>query len=72
MPWKVDEKMLLIYRQMLPKDAFKHGIDKVKKYDNSKNETGQMADEFIGEFAPFGTFLNTQQFLRINDITTME
>ena len=72
MPWKVDEKMLLIYRQMLPKDAFKHGIDKVKKYDNSKNETGQMADEFIGEFAPFGTFLNTQHFLRINDITTME
>ena len=72
MPWKVNEKMLLIYRQMLPRKEFEHGINKVKKYDNDKNEKGQMADEFIGDFAPFGKFIGVQQFLLIDDIKRLE
>ena len=72
MPWEVNEKMLLIYRQMLPRKEFEHGINKVKKYNNDKNEKGQMADEFIGDFAPFGKFIDIQQFLLIDDIKKIE
>jgi hypothetical protein len=72
MPWKVNEKMLLIYRQMLPKREFENGIDKVKKFDNNKNEMEQQADKYIKGFAPFGKFIAVQQFLMIDDIKKME
>ena len=71
MPWKVNEKMLLIYRQMLPKKEFENGIDKVIKFDNDKNEIGQEADKYIKGYAPFGKFIGIQLFLQIDDLKKM-
>ena len=57
MPWKVKEKMMLVYRHMLPADGFKNGINSVPFYDGSKPEKGQEGSQFIGDYAPRGKLI---------------
>lgn len=59
MPWKTDEKMLLIYRHMLPNPDFKQGIDKVASYDPEKPAADQVAIKTIGDYAMVGKLVPT-------------
>jgi hypothetical protein len=63
MPWLVNEKMLLVYRNMLPNPKFKYGTNSVKKIDKAKPLTNQYGDKFIGNYAPIGFFLNKDVLL---------
>lgn len=54
MPWLAGDKMLLIYRHMLPNPSFKHGIDKVPSYVSGKPAADQIAIKTIGDYAMIG------------------
>jgi len=54
MPWKVRDKMLLVYRHMLPRADFKYGIDKVPSFDPDKPKYGQEGRAYIADYAPVG------------------
>ena len=68
MPWLVNEKMLLIYRNMLPNTNFKNGANAVVKFDKNKPVKDQLASRFIGSFAPTGFFYLSMMFLKFDTI----
>lgn len=66
MPWNVKSgKMILIYRNMLTKSGFTGAFTKVPKLDgsNSLNVFLQAADAFIGDYAPKGKRMTTDEYL---------
>ncbi len=63
MPWKVHEKMLLVYRHMIPRADFANGNDKVPTIDHSKPAEGQRGTKFIGDYAPTGKLIPLQDVL---------
>lgn len=67
MPWKTKNKMLIIYRQMLPLKQYKFGIDKVPQYDPNK-QFNQYGSIYIQDYSPVGRFISLQDFLLINDL----
>lgn len=62
-PWLVHDKVVMIYRHMLPAKNFAHGIDKVPVTDKSKPIKGQEATAFIGDYAPTAKFVPTADLL---------
>lgn len=56
-PWKVHQKMLLVYRHMLPSPDFKNGINHVPVVDKSAPHAGQEGAAFIGDYAPVGKLI---------------
>ena len=54
MPWLVKDKMLLIYRNMLPNPTYKNGVNCVPGYDKNNPEKNHEADFYIGAYAPMG------------------
>ncbi len=68
MPWLVSEKMLLVYRHMLPNKNFKYGTNSVNKMDKSEPLTNQYGNKFIGNYAPVGFFFNKDVFLNAKTI----
>lgn len=68
MPWVVNEKMLLIYRNMLPNPNYKKATNSVPKLDKSKPIKEQTATNFIGNFAPIGFFFTMDSFLNSKTI----
>lgn len=68
MPWLVNEKMLLIYRNMLPNTNFKNGANAVVKFDKNKPVKDQLASRFIGSFAPTGFLFKYDVFLKFDTI----
>jgi hypothetical protein len=66
MPWNVKSgKMILIYRNMLTKSGFTGAFTRVPKLDgsNSLNVFIQAADAFIGDYAPKGKRMITDEYL---------
>lgn len=63
MPWLVNEKLLLIYRNMLPNPKFKFGTNSVKKINKAEPLPNQYGDNFIGNYSPIGFFFNKDVFL---------
>jgi hypothetical protein len=66
MPWNVkSSKMILIYRNMLTKSGFSGAFTNVPKLDgsNSLNVFLQAADAFIGDYAPKGKRMTTDEYL---------
>ena len=63
-PWRVKEKMLLVYRHMLPNDSFQYGINSVPTLDESKPGKGQEGSAFIGDYAPVGSLIPKNEFLK--------
>lgn len=61
MPWKVHQKMLLVYRHMLPGNGFTNGIDQVPSVDKQKSPEGQEGSAFIGKFAPTGKLISSDE-----------
>lgn len=68
MPWLVNDKMLLIYRNMLPSIGFKYGANNVPKINPSKELKSQIGSNFIGDYSPVGQFFNYEDFLKSNTI----
>jgi hypothetical protein len=68
MPWLVGEKMLLVYRHMLPRADFANGIDKVPAFDRSRPKEGQEGAAFIGDYAPVGLLVDTDALLAMPDL----
>ena len=68
MPWLVNEKMLLVYRNMLPNPNFKYGANSVNNIDKTKPLPNQYGDEFIGNYAPIGHFFNKDVLLNSTTI----
>ncbi len=68
MPWLVGEKMLLIYRHMLPNPDYKNGTNSVPAMDKSKSPIDQSGDKAIGEYSPIGFFFNKDTFLNSKTI----
>jgi len=71
MPWLVKEKMLLIYRHMLPKEGYKYGVDSVATLNKSKPAKGQEGSVFIGEYSPLGALIPKAQLLKSTRIDEM-
>ncbi len=63
MPWLVGEKMLLVYRHMLPRADFANGIDKVPAFDRTLPKKGQEGGAHIGDYAPVGVLIDTGALL---------
>ena len=68
MPWKTREKMLLIYRQMLPRSDFMQGIDKVPPYDPGKPASGQDASLSIGDHAITGRLMDPAELMSMTSL----
>lgn len=68
MPWLVKDKMLLIYKNMLPNVNYKNGVNAVVKFDRTKSEDSQRGDVFIGEYAPIGKLLPANSFVKLKNI----
>jgi hypothetical protein len=68
MPWVVGDKMLLIYRHMLPNPDYKIGTNSVPIMDKSKSPIEQSGDKTIGEYSPIGFFFNKDAFLKSKTI----
>jgi len=68
MPWLVHEKMLLIYRNMLPSPNFVYGANSVNKLDKTKPVKDQVANRFIGNYAPTGFMFKYDTFLKFDKI----
>ena len=58
MPWRVGEKMLLVYRHMLPRADFAYGIDKVPAFDKTRPAPEQAGHVSIGDYAPTGLLVD--------------
>ncbi len=58
MPWKVGQKMLLVYRHMLPRADYAFGIDKVPGFVKDTPEAGQEGRAHIGDYAPIGKLMD--------------
>jgi len=67
MPWKTGEKMLLIYRHMLPSANFKQGIDKVASFDPKKPAKDQIAIKTIGAYALTGKLVPTSSLSALSE-----
>lgn len=63
MPWKATNEMLLVYRHMLPKADYVHGINQVADYVGDKPEKGQEGRAFIGDYAPVGRLISHTEAL---------
>lgn len=63
MPWKVHDKMLLVYRHMMPRKDFGGGIDKVPVFEKGEPARGQSGTVAIGDYAPIGKFLSLRDLL---------
>lgn len=63
MPWQAGDKMLLIYRHMLPNSDFAQGIDKVTSYDPAKPAADQLAIKKIGASALAGKLVDSKAVL---------
>lgn len=63
MPWEATDKMLMVYRHMLPTAGFKNGVDKVPVFDLDKPAVEQAASLFIGDYAPRGILINKADVL---------
>ena len=59
MPWKAGNKMLMIYRHMLPNADFAHGIHKVKPFDPKLPAADQVAIKTIGQYAMIGKMIES-------------
>ena len=63
MPLKVRDKMILIYRQMLPKAGFKYSINNVPVASPDKPESNQPAFKVIGDYALRAKLVDTNTLL---------
>lgn len=63
MPWKTDNKMVILYRQMLPHTGFENGINSVPIYDETKEEKGQEGQAYIGDYAPIGKLFSPEEIM---------
>jgi len=72
MPWKAKEKMLLIYRHMLPKDDYEHGINQVAIFSHEKPEQGQEGSAFIGDYSPIGKLISKQDALSLKELPELK
>ena len=68
MPWKSSDKMLMVYRHMLPSADFEYGVDKVPVFDLDKPDVGQVAGLFIGDYAPRGIMMNKADVLSATQV----
>ncbi|OAZ05491.1 hypothetical protein [Flavobacterium succinicans] len=68
MPWLTKEKMLLIYRNMLPNENYKLGVNSVPEMDKTKPAEKQRGERFIGEFSPISNFFSTEIFMKSTSI----
>lgn len=68
MPWLANEKMLLVYRNMLPNLNFKYGTNAVNMIDKTKPLSNQYGEKYIGNYAPVGFFFNKEVLLNSNTI----
>lgn len=69
MPWKATDDMLLVYRHMLPKDDYPHGVNQVPDYNPEKPEKGQEGRAFIGDYAPVGKLISRKEAATLKDFT---
>lgn len=60
MPWKVGNKMLLIYRHMLPNSNFEFGINNVPSFVHDQRAEDQYAYKTIGSYAMSGKLVETK------------
>lgn len=67
MPWRVKDKILLIYRHMLPNKDFENGIDKVTTYDPSQPLEDQIASKTIGAYAMVGKLVESTTILSMSE-----
>ena len=58
MAWQVRDKMLLVYRNMIPRADYKTGVNSVPFYDHAKPASSQTGRTFIGDYAPVGILMN--------------
>ena len=70
MPWQSGQKMLLIYRHMLPGTNFENGIDKVAVFDSSKPVSEQFAIKTIGSYALVGQLINSEDIFAMSKFPT--
>ena len=63
MAWQVGEKMLLVYRNMLPRAGYEHGTDSVPFYDHGRSAASQAGRAFIGDYAPVGLLVAEEDIL---------
>ena len=68
MPWLVGDKMLLVYRNMMPRAGYTKGVNAVPKFDKTKNETLQRGEKFIGEYAPVGKAIAADALMSMEKI----
>ncbi len=67
MPWLAGEKVLMIYRHMLPATEFSRGIDKVKPYDPKQPAEEQVAVRTIGKYALAGELTTRDSVLAMSE-----
>ena len=65
MPWKVHDKMLLVYRHMIPRKDFSGATDKVPLAKHDKPKAGQEGNAFIGDYSPTGKFFPLKEVLSV-------
>lgn len=70
MPWLVNDKMMLVYRNMLPRSGYTKGVNAVPKFEKSKGEASQRGEKFIGAYAPIGKIVTKDALLSMDKIPT--
>jgi len=68
MPWLTKDKMLLIYRNMLPNENYKLGANSVPRMDKTKPAENQRGEIFIGEYSPTAFFFSAEKFMKSSSI----
>ncbi len=67
MPWLAGNKLLMIYRHMLPATEFSKGIDKVKPFDPQQPSADQVAVKTIGNYALAGKIMTRDGILAMSE-----